>query len=123
MVDFIHIDVQGAELKVLKGAENNIRKIKAIWLEVEKISLYKNQPLNCDVENFFERNNFLKIKDTVGNISGDQLYINKEYFNEFQIEMIKLLHIIQKTNTFILIPYIFLKRVLLKIRSELVSQK
>lgn len=36
-VDFIHVDVQGAELKVLMGAKDYIIKIKATWLEVADI--------------------------------------------------------------------------------------
>ncbi|MDB5145726.1 MAG: hypothetical protein JWQ66_4439 [Mucilaginibacter sp.] len=77
-IDFIHLDVQGAELDVLKGAGNYINKIKSIWLEVEKISLYENQPLKRDVELFMKANGFVKIIDTVGNISGDQFYVNNQ---------------------------------------------
>src|ERR1700733_7715973 len=33
-IDYVHMDVQGAELKVLEGAGEMAEKIKAIWLEV-----------------------------------------------------------------------------------------
>jgi FkbM family methyltransferase len=79
-IDFIHMDVQGAELMVLEGAKSKINKIKMIWLEVEKIELYKNQPLKNDVENFLMKNGFTKIKDTVNHISGDQLWVNYSFF-------------------------------------------
>jgi FkbM family methyltransferase len=79
-IDFIHMDVQGAELMVLKGSSKYISKIKMIWLEVENIELYKNQPLTVDVEFFLKSNNFVKIKDTVTNIAGDQLWVNYDYF-------------------------------------------
>lgn len=78
-IDFIHMDVQGAELKVLEGAEEFIKQVKLIWLEVEAIELYKNQPLKQDIEVFMQKKGFFKIKDTVDSVSGDQLYINKNY--------------------------------------------
>ena len=80
IVDFIHMDVQGAELMVLQGAGKYISKIKMIWLEVENIELYKNQPLASDVEHFLLVNGFSKIKDTVNHIAGDQLWVNYTYF-------------------------------------------
>ncbi len=80
-IDFIHMDVQGAELSVLRGGINIIKKIKAIWLEVESIPLYKNQPLKNEVEKFFKDEKFFKVTDTIKNESGDQLYINSRYYN------------------------------------------
>ncbi|MFN5442864.1 MAG: FkbM family methyltransferase [Crocinitomicaceae bacterium] len=80
LVDFVHMDVQGAELMVLQGAGKFIRKIKMIWLEVENVELYKNQPLASDVEHFLKCNGFSKIKDTVNHIAGDQLWVNYNYF-------------------------------------------
>jgi FkbM family methyltransferase len=80
-IDFIHMDVQGAELKVLIGADELIKKIRVIWLEVEAIELYENQPLKQEVEKFMRDKNFRKIKDTVDDISGDHLYINLDYLS------------------------------------------
>jgi FkbM family methyltransferase len=76
-IDLLYLDVQGAELKVLKGAGEFLNKIGMIWLEVEAIELYKGQPLKDDVESFMYKNNFIKIIDTVDKVSGDQLYVNK----------------------------------------------
>ncbi|MBR8838293.1 MAG: FkbM family methyltransferase [Stigonema ocellatum SAG 48.90 = DSM 106950] len=94
-IDFIHMDVQGAELKVLHGAGSLIKDIKAIWLEVEAVSLYKEQPLKRDIEGFMARNNFEKIKDTVNNVSGDQFYINKNYLQNF-------LHVSEKKKEYLI---------------------
>jgi FkbM family methyltransferase len=80
IVDFMHIDVQGAELMVLKGASDFLRKVKVIWMEVEEFELYKKQPIKKSIEEFMNLNNFYKYKDTVKGISGDQLYINKNYY-------------------------------------------
>ncbi|MES2680310.1 MAG: FkbM family methyltransferase [Bacteroidota bacterium] len=84
-IDFAHIDVQGAELMVLEGAGSFLNKIKLIWMEVEAVELYKNQPLKNDVEAFMKRNNFVNILDTVNNIAGDQLYANLNYFEPLKI--------------------------------------
>jgi FkbM family methyltransferase len=82
-VDFVHMDVQGAELKVLMGAKDAVKNIKTIWLEVADIELYKNQPLRVDVENYMKKNDFQIVKSDVEGGFGDQFYINKNYFKIF----------------------------------------
>lgn len=77
-IDFIHMDVQGAELMVLKGAGDFLRRIKLIWMEVEEVSLYEQQPLKPEVQSFMAKNGFVKVKDTVNDISGDQLYVRAD---------------------------------------------
>lgn len=79
-IDFAHIDVQGAELMVLRGAGQFLNKIKLIWMEVEAVELYQGQPLKNDVENFMRDHNFVNVLDTVDQVSGDQLYANLSYF-------------------------------------------
>jgi hypothetical protein len=74
------MDVQGAELMGLDGASSRISDIKMIWLEVENIELYKNEPLKSDTEFFLIQKGFNKIKDTVYNFSWDQLLGNYDYF-------------------------------------------
>lgn len=52
-VDFLQIDVQGADLNVLKGATQLLnRSVLAIQIEVEFSHLYVNQPLFADVDSF-----------------------------------------------------------------------
>ena len=80
-IDFIHMDVQGAELLVLQGANNMISKINAIWLEVEKIALYENQALKTDIETFLIENNFICILNRVNHIAGDQFWVKKSFSN------------------------------------------
>jgi FkbM family methyltransferase len=88
-IDFAHIDVQGAELMVLEGAASFLKQIKMIWLEVEAIQLYKNQPLKNDVANFMQLNNFVNILDTVNEVSGDQLYVNLSFFSNQKIQNVQ----------------------------------
>ena len=79
-IDFMHMDVQGAELKVLKGAGDTISNIKSIWLEVERIPLYKNQALKNEIEAFLKAKGFRCILCKVGYIAGDQFWVSESYF-------------------------------------------
>ncbi|MES2796047.1 MAG: FkbM family methyltransferase [Bacteroidota bacterium] len=79
-IDFIHMDVQGAELKVLMGANDYIKKTKAIWLEVANVELYKGQPLRRDIEDFMNSNEFYLVKSEFEGQVGDQFYLNKRFF-------------------------------------------
>jgi FkbM family methyltransferase len=90
-VDFIHIDVQGAELKVLMGAGEILKSLTAIWMEVESVELYKGQPLKSDVEHFMNQHNFECILDTVNAVAGDQLYVNKELVSTSVIRQLQTL--------------------------------
>lgn len=76
-IDFIHMDVQGAEKLVLAGAENMLNKIKMIWLEVGMVEFYKEQPLKQEMISFLAENDFIVIKDTCPSICGDILVIKK----------------------------------------------
>lgn len=77
-VDLMYMDVQGAEVMVLRGAGDYMKRIGAIWLEVAAIELYKGQPLMDDVERFMHDHGFVCIKDTVNTTAGDQLYVRRE---------------------------------------------
>ncbi len=92
-VDFIHMDVQGAELKVLTGAEVFIKKIKAIWLEVSDITLYQNQPTRIEMEIFMKKNGFDLIKTFMDGGIGEQMYLNKRYFRTISIFSLKKIHL------------------------------
>jgi len=78
-IDFIHMDVQGAELKVLNGAGGLLKATRVIWLEVENIELYEGQPLKPEIESFMAKQGFSKIMDTVAEVSGDQLYVRFDH--------------------------------------------
>jgi len=56
--DFLQIDVQGAELKVLQGARQILPTVLAIQVEVEFSPLYQNQPLFADIDAFLRAEGF-----------------------------------------------------------------
>lgn len=63
-MDFIKIDVQGAELDILKGGETFLREhIVGIEIEVEFQPLYKGQPLFSDVDAYIRDSLELQIQD------------------------------------------------------------
>jgi FkbM family methyltransferase len=92
-IHLIHMDVQGAELMVLQGAGQMLQHIAAIWLEVEAVELYKNQPLRQDIERFMSEHNFICVKSTVNNVAGDQLYLNATLISKDKIESISRMNI------------------------------
>jgi FkbM family methyltransferase len=78
-IDFVHMDVQGAELMVLNGAADSFYKIKNIWLEVEAVPLYKGQPVKKDIEKYFKSRGYIKLIDTVNKVDGDQFWSHKDW--------------------------------------------
>jgi FkbM family methyltransferase len=70
--DFLHVDVQGGELNVFRGAETALKYVKAIWTEVSNIELYEGQPLKMDIIQYLSLRGFNCTKDTCGDkIAGD----------------------------------------------------
>ena len=49
-IDFLKIDVQGAELDVLIGAERLLPTTLVVQTEIEFLQLYENQPLFADID-------------------------------------------------------------------------
>ena len=58
-VDFIKIDIQGAELDVFKGGTGAIKEVVAIVSEVEFVPHYIDQPLFGDVCSFLTEHGFM----------------------------------------------------------------
>ncbi len=58
-VDFIKIDIQGAELDVFKGGVKTLEKTLMIVSEVEWVEQYIDQPLFGDVSSFLKDQDFM----------------------------------------------------------------
>jgi FkbM family methyltransferase len=80
-IDFLHLDVQGAEFLVLEGAKHMLNKISVIWLEAETVELYDGQKLRDDILEFLS-NDFKKIKEINNFLSCDILFINKKLYED-----------------------------------------
>lgn len=75
-IDFIHMDVQGAELKVLSGAKRMLPHIRAIWMEVAFEKTYEGQPLEPEATRWMKERGFRKIHQVSYGPEGDALYYN-----------------------------------------------
>ncbi|MBX3749524.1 MAG: FkbM family methyltransferase [Opitutaceae bacterium] len=78
-IDFIHLDVQGAECLVLDGACRMLPRTLAIWLEVTDRALYRGQPLRPAIERRLRDHGFRLVRQVLGDVEGDQFYVNPRY--------------------------------------------
>ncbi len=58
-IDYLKIDIQGAELEVFKNATNLLSNCTVIHTEVEFLPMYENQPLFSEVEMYLRELGFL----------------------------------------------------------------
>ncbi len=57
--DFLKLDVQGAEVDVMKGAENVLADAVVVHTEVEFVPMYKGQPLFAEVDQRMRKSGFV----------------------------------------------------------------
>jgi FkbM family methyltransferase len=57
------IDVQGAELLVLKGAENSLKFCDSLLIEVSKVDIYQDGVLWPELRNWLSKRNFYPITE------------------------------------------------------------
>jgi len=57
-VDFIKLDVQGAELQALYGARSLLKTVRLILLEVSFVKIYKDCPLFDEVDRFLKESGY-----------------------------------------------------------------
>jgi len=62
-IDFIKIDTQGSELRILKGAENllNEKRINVLKIEVSTIAVYQDQVMFSDVDIYLRSKGYVLI--------------------------------------------------------------
>lgn len=95
-IDFLWMDIQGAELMALQGLDDYIDKVNTIYTEVEFMEIYKNQPLFSDIKKFLEKNSFKFVGFLYkGQFSGDALFVNRR--NEHIYNNIKKIFLQQKS--------------------------
>jgi FkbM family methyltransferase len=83
-IDFLHLDVQGAEHRVLVGALGMLPHISAVWLEVADRELYRDQKLRDDIERFLRQQGFSLGFEQRREIEGDQFYVNRRKLNAWR---------------------------------------
>ena len=93
-IDFLKIDTQGSEKKVLMGASEMINKGKINFIEVEIIlgEYYETDTSFLQIENTLNNNYNLVLVDKNINLVRDKtsyincLYLRKDYFNQLKYE-------------------------------------
>ena len=91
--DFIKLDTQGSELKVLLGAKKTLENVLGLEIEVEFLPIYLNQPLFSDITELLSKKGFEfidfinlvrwerdKFNGTGQCIFGDALYLKSPEF-------------------------------------------
>lgn len=83
--NFLVMDTQGYELKVLEGFENKIHEFDFIYSEVSRKSIYEDDVLIKELDNFLKKVNFLRVatKWASNKPQGDALYIKFSRLNYF----------------------------------------
>jgi FkbM family methyltransferase len=77
-IDFVNLDIQGAELRALQGFTQSLRRVKWIYSEVNSKSVYEDCSLVDEIDEFLENFGFRRVcvrwwkKDGWG----DALYIH-----------------------------------------------
>jgi FkbM family methyltransferase len=76
-VDFLWMDIQGAELMALQSAGAAISKIKIIHTEVEFMEIYQGQPLFMDIKKYLNGQGFsLYGFNYFGRYFADAIFVN-----------------------------------------------
>jgi FkbM family methyltransferase len=74
--DFWNFDIQGAELKALKGAPHSLRFAKALYLEVNTEEVYKGCGLITEIDDLVGQYGFKRVLTNITQFQwGDALYL------------------------------------------------
>jgi len=76
--DFINFDVQGAELRALRGLGERLANVRWAYLEVNALRMYRDCPLIDELDVFMKSMGFARIATRMaGSLGwGDALYVN-----------------------------------------------
>jgi FkbM family methyltransferase len=75
-IDFVHLDVQGAEWLVLQGASGTLPRVKCLWIEVADAEIYRGQKQRPEIDAFLRRRGFRALRQNRHDLESDLLYVN-----------------------------------------------
>jgi FkbM family methyltransferase len=81
-IDFLKIDVEGANYEVLEGFGERIRDIKSLHIEAEHKPIWNNQKLYSDISDLLSKNNFEQVYYCKSYSQSDSFWVKKEYLKE-----------------------------------------
>lgn len=78
-IDFINIDIQGAELLALKGMPTDLKNVKAIFTEINTDKVYQNCALVEEIDQFLKPHGFYRAETIMwqNHPWGDALYVKE----------------------------------------------
>ena len=78
--NFMNLDIQGAELLALKGADDILTHIDYIYIEVNTIELYENGALLNEIDSYLNKYNFTRnLTYMTVHGCGDAFYIRNKF--------------------------------------------
>ena len=79
-VNFLNLDIQGAELLALKSMEKYLKNVKYIYTEVNTEKVYKDCALMNEIDDYLQQFGFTRaVHKLFGNCGwGDALYIKTD---------------------------------------------
>lgn len=83
-IDYLQIDVQGAELAVLRGAAETLKSVSVVEIETRFYPIYQNEPLFPDLHAFFDAHGFQLFQMTPQGsreFGGNLVEVNACYLN------------------------------------------
>lgn len=84
------LDIQGAELSALRGADEILENVDAIYTEVNVQHVYKDCPLINDLDRYLSTKGFVRVCEVILSYGwGDALYIKKHLGSRPLLNFIK----------------------------------
>ena len=80
LFQFVNLDVQGAELMVLKGFGDILKDfpIQAVYCEINEEEVYKGAPLSREIDDYLEQFGFRRVASKITEYRwGDALYVRQ----------------------------------------------
>jgi len=91
--DFISLDIQGAELRALRGMGERLREVKWAFLEVNTKPMYEGCALIDEMDAFMKEAGFVRLLTKMAGSHGwgDALYVNEKQFAQSKLRRLKLM--------------------------------
>jgi len=85
--DFIKLDVEGAELEIMKGGEEAIRNASGILFESRLSRFYNAEPVHGEIVEYLQKLGFMQIAfNPVGSFSGAHMLIDAGMARNLRVE-------------------------------------
>ena len=77
--NFLNFDIQGAELKALKGMEEYLDKVDYLYTEVNSDYVYKDCALITEIDDYLKQFNLVRVETSWTDCKwGDAFYIKQK---------------------------------------------